>query len=92
MPQTRGNWVTPPCGLEERTYRGITHRHSDACAWRLRESSTYLVRVHQFWQKTAELPTLEKVRYKYLYGNDFSEETPGASPIQVDATLPRALQ
>lgn len=81
-----------PCEFEERAYRGITHRHSDACAWRLRDSSSYMVRVHMFMEKAAELPALENVRYKYLYGNDFSEEGSGASPIAVDTTLPRALK
>jgi hypothetical protein len=81
-----------PCDVEVRTYRGITHRHTDLCEWRLREAAAYLVRLHEFWRNAAELPTLADVRYKYLYGNDFSEENPGASPIQLDTTLPRALK
>jgi hypothetical protein len=77
-----------PSGEPERTYRGISHRHSDACRWRVREFSEYLARVHRFWEKSSALPALEDVRFKYLYGNDFSEEGPGASTIAQDRTIP----
>lgn len=74
-------------GLAERTYRGVTHKHGDACAWRLREAATYLGRVHRSWEKAAALPALDEVRYKYLYGNPFSEEGPEASRIAVDPAV-----
>ena len=80
-----------PSGAPERTYRGITHRHTDACRWRIRELSEYLGRVHRFWEKALALPALEDVRFKYLYGNDFSEEGPGASKIAPDSSI-RALR
>lgn len=75
------------CGFELRTYRGVTHRHGDTCAWRIREAATYLARVHRSWEKTTALPALDDVRYKYLYGDDFSEEGPGAQKIADDPAL-----
>lgn len=77
---------------EPRTYRGLTHRHGDACRGALQEASKYLARLHGSWAKAAALPTLDEIRYKYLYGNDFSEESPGAAGIAPDTTLPRALK
>ena len=78
---------TPPTGFAERTYRGITHRHGEACGWRVREASAYLGRVHRFWEKATALPALDEVRYKYLYGNPFSEEGTGASHISDDPAV-----
>ena len=80
------------CGTEERSYRDLTHRHGDACAWQLGETWRYLGRVHRFWEKTARLPALDDVRYKYLYGNNFSEEGQGAIPIASDPTTMRGLR
>ena len=77
----------PPSGFAERTYHGVTHRHSEACAWRMREASTYFARVHRSWEKATELPALDAVRYKYSYGNRFSEEGPGADPIAEDPAV-----
>ena len=79
--------VAPLTGFAERTYRGITHRHGEACAWQLREASAYLGRVHRFWEKSTALPALDEVRYKYLYGNQFSEEGKGAAPIATDPAV-----
>ena len=73
--------------LGERTYRGITHHHGAVCPWQIRGVSTYLERVHRAWEKVTELPALDDVRYRYLYGNPFSQEGPGATPIAVDAGL-----
>jgi len=73
--------------IAERTYRDVTHRHNDQCHWRVRESSTYFGRVHRSFEKLTELPTLDAVRYKYLYGNEFSEEGQGATPIGVDPAV-----
>lgn len=77
------------CKIEERTYRGLTHQHGDRCAWLLRDALKYLGRVHRSWEKAAALPALDDLRYKYLYGNDFSEESQGATPIAADPTLRR---
>jgi hypothetical protein len=76
-----------PLDAPQRTYRGITHRHSAACSENLRNLSSYLARVHRAWEKSSALPSLDEIRYKYLYGDPFSEEGPGAHPIAVDPTL-----
>lgn len=76
-----------PSEVAERSYRDMTHRHGDACAWQFQEAWRYLGRVHRFWEKAAALPALDEIRYKYLYGNNFSEEGQGASPIQADPSL-----
>lgn len=81
--------VQRPADGGERTYRNLTHRHNENCSWQLQEVSSYFLRVHRFWEKAAALPALDDLRYQYLYGNDFSEEGPGASPIKRDATLAR---
>jgi hypothetical protein len=71
----------------DRSYRDLTHRHTDACAWQIQETWSYLGRVHRSLEKAAALPTLDEIRFKYLYGNDFSEEGKGASPIQQDRAV-----
>jgi hypothetical protein len=76
-----------PSGFAERSYRGTTHRHNEACHWILAEASGYYARVHRFWEKTAQLPEFQDVRFKYLYGNIFSEEGPGAPKIAVDPAV-----
>ena len=74
-------------GPAEGSYQGAVHRHSEACSWILAEASGYVARVHRFWEKTAALPDLQDVRYKYLYGNIFSEEGAGAQKIAVDPAV-----
>jgi len=85
--EQKAKTATLPPGVPERTYRGIAHRHSEACSSRLREVSVYLARVHRAWEKVAALPALNEVRDRYLYGDPFSEEGPGALPIAVDPGL-----
>ena len=87
MHEAAGKTLAMPSGFAERTYRGITHRHTEACAWQLQGASAYLGRVHRFWEKAAGLPTFEDIRYKYFYGNMFSEEGPGAPKIAVDPAV-----
>jgi hypothetical protein len=88
--QAKGTAKAPEAA--ERSYRDMTHRHTDACAWQVQETWRYLGRVHRSWEKAPALPALDDVRYQYLYGNDFSEEGPGASPIKRDPTLARMLR
>lgn len=71
----------------EREYNGVKHLHGDSCRWAIGEAFKYLGRVHRHWEKRASLPTLDEVRYKYLYGNPFSEEGAGASPIDNDPAV-----
>ncbi len=62
-------------------YRNVNHKHTQACANNLHEGYRYLTRLHKHWTDVKELPTLEDVQYKYLWGNPFTEESPGAKPI-----------
>jgi hypothetical protein len=73
-------------GAKPYTYRGQTHTHGAGCVRALREGFDYLVKLHAHWAKAAELPDLESVRYSYLYGNEFTEESPQAERI---ASLPK---
>lgn len=61
-------------------YRGATHRHGKSC--RLSEYLEYAGELHGYWSAVAELPSLESVRYDYRYGNSFTEESEGATPIR----------
>lgn len=63
-------------------YRGVTHQHADGCFHALREGFAYLGKVHRKWAETAELPDLESVRYAYLFGNPFTEESATSHPIE----------
>jgi hypothetical protein len=49
---------------------------------------SYLARLHTFWGNVAELPALADVRYRYVYGNDFSEE-PKDTPRIENAERPK---
>jgi hypothetical protein len=64
----------PPVARGEVAYREFTHTHSDACAWTIHAGARYLAALHDHWSKRAALPTLDKVRLDYLYGNEFTEE------------------
>ena len=90
--EKEGKSTPKPCGTDVRSYKELTHRHGDSCGRQIGETWGYLGRVHRFWEKTYGLPTLEDVRFKYLYGNDFSEEGQGASPIAADPTLRRRMR
>ncbi len=63
-------------------YRGVVHKHGPNCFQALREGFSYLGKLHRKWAETPELPDLESVRYAYLFGNPFTEESPGAHPIE----------
>jgi hypothetical protein len=63
------------------SYRGLKHTHSAACAGSLRNGYDYLATLHRDWSKRTELPAFEDVRFRYLYGNDFTEECAGSTPI-----------
>ena len=47
----------------------------------------YLARLHKSWGTMKTLPDLEEIRFKYLYGNRFSEEGKGTLPIAMDPAL-----
>lgn len=65
------------------TYRGVKHSHSRWCAQNVGEASRYLARLHERWGQSPELmPDLESVRYTYLWGNPFTEESANARGIE----------
>ena len=78
---------TKTCTFDDREYRGMRHVHGDNCAWVTRSTLTYLSRLHISWQLMKALPDFEEIRFKYLYGNRFSEEGTGATPIAWDPTM-----
>ncbi len=63
-------------------YRAIEHKHTQRCAKVLRETYTYLERLHNYWSSIKELPDFESVRYSYEYGSEFTEESSEAKKIE----------
>ena len=63
------------------SYRGLTHQHNAGCLASLTAGYDYLSRLHQKWSETAALPDLEEVRYSYLWGNTFTEESDRSKSI-----------
>jgi hypothetical protein len=63
-------------------YRGQRHVHSSACSWSLKEGYEYLSALHADWSQQKALPSFDQIRYRYLYGNDFTEETADSSHIE----------
>ncbi|HEX7898785.1 MAG TPA: hypothetical protein VF950_13560 [Planctomycetota bacterium] len=63
-------------------YRGMKHKHTQRCANSLAEGYEYFAQLHRAMAAWTELPVLESVRYTYLYGNEFSEETADAKRIE----------
>lgn len=64
------------------SYRDVKHEHTARCAWNLLEGYKYLGRLHGWWKDAKSFPNLEDVRYTYLWGNPFTEESPDAHQIQ----------
>ncbi len=72
------------------TYRGKRHVHGPQCASSVREGYAYWARLHAVLEAWEELPDLEAVRYRYEYGNEFTEESPTAKHIErSDPSKPR---
>ncbi len=63
------------------SYGDLTHRHTDECRKKHHYEAKYRRELHQHWSTVAALPTLEKVRFDYLYGSSFTEECDGATPV-----------
>jgi hypothetical protein len=70
------------------TYRGLTHTHGKECAWPLEELRAYLRGLHEAQSKAIALRPLDEIRYAYDYGNSFSEEAAGASPLKGRSLVP----
>lgn len=72
------------------TYRGKRHVHGPQCASSIREGYEYWARLHSVLEAWEELPDLETVRYRYEYGNEFTEESATAKHIErSDPSAPR---
>jgi hypothetical protein len=78
-----------PTAFDIPAYRGAKHDHTDRCGNWLRATALYFARLHKKWSLLPELPTLDSIRFAYLYGNDFTEEGKDGSKIAYDETLPR---
>jgi hypothetical protein len=63
-------------------YRGLKHKHGPGCLRSLMNGWEYFTKLHRRWAEATELPSLEDVRYSYLYGNDFTEESEASARIQ----------
>lgn len=62
-------------------YRGEKHKHTQRCAWSLAHGYEYFSKLHRTMAEWTELPALESVRYAYLYGNEFTEESADSTQI-----------
>ena len=77
----QGGWKSLTAAMRPGNYRGKKHVHSESCGWSLKEGYEYLAALHREWAGLKELPAFEDIRYRYLYGNDFTEETADSSHI-----------
>ena len=62
-------------------YRGLRHKHSARCAWSLAQGYAYFATLHRALAEWSEPKDLDAVRYAYLYGNEFTEESADATAI-----------
>ncbi len=63
------NW----CRMD--AYRGLKHTHSEACNAITGMGFQYLAKVFRSYAGAKELPNLLDIQMKYLYGNEFTEES-----------------
>ena len=68
-------------GKKPALYRGLKHKHGQRCAYSLSKGWEYFRDLHRAMAGWTELPALETVRYAYLYGNEFTEESAEARRI-----------
>ncbi len=69
-------------------YRSLKHEHGKDCGKSLWEYHAYMRGLRKYWSEAKDFPMLEAVRYSYIYGNDFTEESEGATPINGRSTSP----
>ena len=86
--QAADGWKKVLSDYDTFSYRSVKHTHTAACARNLHEGYRYLKVLHKWWSEAKELPPLEKVQFDYLWGNPFTEESPGAKQIGGDGPLP----
>ena len=70
----RDEWSRVIAFVEPRTYRGTRHVHTAECAGALLEGYRYLQALHRDWSAKRRFPRLNEVRFRYLFGNAFTEE------------------
>ena len=76
-------------GEDAPAYRGEAHKHSDRCLRIVAEAWEYFERLHGKLSGLQELPRIADLRFKYLYGNEFTEESTGGTLIARDDSLPQ---
>ena len=81
------SWREFTAGYRTFTYRGETHTHTHQCAQSLADGLRYLASLHSRWTRVTELPDLEEVRYAYLSGNSFTEESEGSRTVEEPSHL-----
>ena len=74
-------WESLTSGFAPGSYRGQPHVHNSGCSWALKNGYEYLSKLHLTWAQQKDLPALDDVRYKYLYGNEFTEETADSAHV-----------
>jgi hypothetical protein len=79
--QRPDGWQSLVQGWRPGSYRGFKHTHGASCGWSLKNGYEYLAGLHRDWSLKTELPAFDDVRYRYLYGNDFTEETADSSHV-----------
>ena len=67
-------WKQVIAFVEPRTYRGTRHVHTAGCTDALLEGYRYLQALHRDWSSQKRFPKLNDVRFRYLFGNAFTEE------------------
>ena len=67
--------MSGPFECKTRAYRQFEHAHSPACGNAAREGWGYLSALFGRLSEMTELPDWEQIRFDYLWGNSFSEET-----------------
>lgn len=81
-------WKSLVKSIRPGVYRGSKHVHSASCGGSLKEGYEYLSALHREWSARKTLPELDQVRYQYLYGNEFTEETADSSHVSRPETPP----
>ena len=67
-------WKNVVKDVRTETYRDVKHSHSEQCARAILHCYRYLSGLHDHWRELKKLPSFDEIRFKYLWGDSFSEE------------------
>jgi hypothetical protein len=81
-------WRSLVQSIRPGAYRTLRHVHTASCGKTLQLGFEYLASLHREWAGRTVLPEFEEIRYQYLYGNDFTEETADSKHIHRPETPP----